>query len=407
MSDQFQQLKTLLFRPRHALNDLGKMATTHLKTIASDGFDAGLSSQIVSAAEHVQKAMPKTAPYEDVRKVLKILSTSVKDFDTACNDHILVGSDVAQAATELRKQVLQLKPLMEELPDDSQLTTSEERDKRKQEKASGLLVEGDDRTKAVVDQYYQRTAKLPASFKQNGGVLLTRNPLVVIGVYGPTVDKLRSHGVVITEFAEGYYVFENQLLLGLDTAMLKNKHGVNPSNENAVFDFATDILSQYNAKAGKKLAFANEEARMFKGLLYFWMLPDRQLSMILSRVANIGEQWGFPTRQTMVNPERDDRNVTETKIEIIFKEALRGTDVRVIAEKVGLKPSLVAALMRGTEMPSETYEHRKTLNNAYREFFSNFVNQKRSIEKALKDVDDRDARLQRKHSLQKQKQRGG
>lgn len=203
--------------------------------------------------------------------------------------------------------------------------------------------------------------------------------------------------MAVREFVEGYAVFDNQLLLGLDLDMLEKHHGIKRRGDKkgleALRRFAIDVLGQYNERHSRKFSCVNEYPQMFNGLAYFWLLPDRQLTILRTRFPSLKESWGFPTKVSRISDNVDKRKITDDKIEHIFNMAFKGRTVDFMAEKLNLEPSIISAILNGSELPHKTIDFRRDLRDLQQRYHADFVEQKKSIQKELLDQAHRDKRL--------------
>jgi len=381
------------------LDEFGKSTTIALRQMETTAFDATLSSGFLQQANTLLRQLPRSPVYADVRAELKKQTTSLTDLHEACAGHILIGDEAIEAIKEARCSLIStLKPLLKDLSEKPLAgLSSEEISDVHAARKMGESAAGDEKQAEMVNEYYERTAKLPSNYRKNGGVLLVRNPVVVIGVYGPALERIRSLGVAVREFIEGYTVFDNQLLLGFDLDVLAEEHGIKRTGDKKASaklkTFAEDILGQYNTRHSRQFSLVNDVPQMFNGLAYYWLLPDRQLTLLRTRFPQLKESWGFPTRTSRLSTKVDKKNVTDDKLEHIFNMAFKGRTVEFMAEKLNLAPGVIAAILNGTELPHKTIDKRRELRKLQQQYHSQFVDQKKSIDKELLDQAYRDRRL--------------
>lgn len=383
------------------LDQFGKTTAAALAQMEKNTFDATLSSEYLQQANTLLRQLPRSPVYADVRAELKKQTVSLTDLHEACVGFILMGEDARDAIKAAKSELIAtLKPLLKDLAEkpmaglDSEQIAAAHVDRK-----MGNVAEGDDKQAELVQSYYERTAKLPTSYTQNGGVLLVRNPVVVLGVFGPALERIRALGVNVREFVEGYSVFDSQLLLGFDLNVLAKEHGVKRGGDKkaqqAQRNFAQDVLNQYNSRHARKYSMVNDVPQMFNGLAYFWLLPDRQLTILRTRFPQLKESWGFPTKISRVSDKVDTRKVTDDKLEHIFNMAFKGRDVKFMAEKLNLEPSIIAAILNGSELTHKTVDKRRELRDLQQRYHAQFVDQKKSIEKEALDNAYRDKRLKK------------
>lgn len=399
--------------PLDKLDHFGKTTVAALKQMEASAFDAIVSSEYLAQANTLLRQLPRSPVYADVRSELKKQTVALTDLHEACVGFILIGEDARTAIKDARSSLItSLKPMLKDLSERPMAgLDAAQMEQAWSDRKSGEVAAGDDKQAEIVQKYYEKTMNLPSTYKQNSGVLLVRNPVVVLGVFGPALERIRSLGVPVREFIEGYSVFDNQLLLGFDLSEVEKHHGIKRGGDKKSLAklraFAQDILVQYNARHSRKFSLVNDEPRMFNGLAYYWVLPERQLTMLRTRFPQLKESWGFPTKVSRVSDKVDTRKITDDKIDHIFNMAFKGREVDFMAEKLNLEPAIIAAILNGSELPHKTVVQRRELRELQQRYHKQFVEQKKSIDKELLDQAYRDKRLGKQLTPEQQQMLNG
>lgn len=228
-----------------------------------------------------------------------------------------------------------------------------------------VLGEQSDLDTKSVNAYYEQTRRVPRRLKRPFSVI-TKIPLVVIGLYGERLAKLRAL-VKVNTFVESYCVVENQMLFGLDVTKLRDEVGAKKvADADFLYEYASDILSTY--EGSEPLSIASEKMHTYGAVHYFWVMPTRLLNKIISKIGgNFADEWDLIRKANMAVFDREDRNITDERLDLIFSLAARGKKIDDIVEKVQLSkvtgPSLVSRLLLGEEMPERTF----TLRGKYKD----------------------------------------
>lgn len=286
---------------------------TSLKQISDRGFSQMLVATSSAALKNASTLLPKSDDYRPAKALIKRYTQSLSDLSYAATSSALTPAEIAREAKKIR---INLRTEMSEII--SALPASVE---------AGVSVEGDDvavdenhvlgstpADQKLVQLYFQKTQQLPKQYKTNGGIAIVRVPIVVIGIFGTTVERLKSLAVPVKEFIEGYHVLDNQYVVGFDTKVIETKHGIKAKQTAKYAKLVQEVLTLFNEKNPTSLALASEDPHQHGGMIYYWVMPERQLSGAMVRAGHMGESWGFPSKLAFTKFQNTDRKLTRAEI---------------------------------------------------------------------------------------------
>lgn len=286
-----------------------------------------------------------------------------------------------------------------------------------------VLGETTDLDPGKVKEFYAQTAKVPTSLSRSWK-LIPKVPLVVLGLYGERLAKLRAF-LKVSTLVESYIVVENQMLFGISqkhvdqviseykksirsrrktsasddeemyedrkkdrehqqvvervgniVRMHKKKKGVQ-DDEDVLHSYVNEVLSE----SPEPLSVASETSHMHGSVRYFWVMPTRKLNAIITKVGgNFSEEWDLVRKSLRLEREEPKETITDETFPLIFRMAKMDKTVEQIAAKVGFSkitgPALVARILLGEEYADQTKDLRDKYRDLLRKKHQLFVKQK-------------------------------
>lgn len=377
--------------------------SANLKSMILTGYSSDTGAQMIAIANKTLDDLPRNVTLlREPKQLLKNIVANVRDLTHAVKKEVLSPRQVRQELKLLRATVRQdLKAAGADLPDtvdDPEAMAAARRTGTKAADLDNRTVLGDsdadvEVNRKLVNQYHKKYNALPDKIKEHGGTtLVNKAPVIVTGIMGAALEKLRAL-IRVRQFIEGYIVMENQFLLGIDEDEFRERHGGGPTDPQYI-KYANEILDHYNSRASTPLALVSENYRRKGRVLYFWVMPEKVLNYVMRRGVSFDTEWGLPSKIKYTNNRSPNKKLTDERLELIFRLAIKGLDLQQITNKVWpdkeSRPTtaelLIARLLRGEEDPERTQPYRerytKVMNKQYHRK-SEFMKQKRQVDLEL------------------------
>lgn len=341
-----------------------------LKSMKQLGIEAADGAKVADCMTELVAGLPTHGSLRMLRSHAKSITCTARDLAYAVDKEVLSHKQALAELQGLVAQASELRQLVDELPEgfaeakakplsvDAQAHSGGS-DLEALEEATTLAADVEVDQK-MIDSYYKRVRKVPSEVTKNDGVVLLSNiPLVVIGLFGEPLEQVRRL-LKASQFVEGYVVLDNQLLLGIDSRNLVKEYGERKAKDiDFVANVVRGLLEEHNQRSSTPLVLVNDYMPQRKGsVVYWWVMPERILDRIIAKVRNFGQEWAFPSKHELHGTKPHNKLMPE-RVELVFKFAIRGLDLKEIAEKTGYRPDLILRLLRGEEAPDMTRELRK------------------------------------------------